>query len=477
MNKSIHYLMLIMSIANTSELLIASAHEFLPSDYGKIAAKESSRSGSSWMDWFRLSSHEEEQPKAIRNSLRNPEQKTENQKRAAMQKLKMIKNSQISLPIIDQEHVIIESFDKDGYPTTDAIKKTMIDLYFPQKTFDDLSVTSDRVGSFSEKLYCISTRTQNEQGFTSSVTPVFFLKISSSSNSHQRLIDIQQGPVGRLGIEKKYKDADGNIIPAQNLPAMPWLEKIMTYQDPTSKPCIIEITHAAPGDSLYELMFTRNDNFAKYGTKLFPDQKEYQSAGQNNIKKAQLAARVMGRSLGSFQQAFMTYPDTTKPATWTTVAHKDLNLSNIFYDIKKQKISFIDNETMQNDQSILTDVNNFIAFTTRSIRYGATKERSWITPDNAANISYNYTVWFLQGYIESFPISKRAQIADLLKNQLKTSTNHATPLDIYYSAEMKDGIGLFLQESYINQAQSRSLVLKRPDASNEDTPQAKKQRA
>ncbi len=431
----------------THTLLVSSAHEFLPSDYGAwLPKKGSSQESQSWMNWLGFSS---EKPQSVPMPARNPEKKLENQQRAVVRKIERIKKPQISLPLIEEQRIHIASFAQDGFPTKEALLAIIKDQFFGKQDNVEIDINSVSTGSYSDKVYQITANTKDDAGYTNKINSVFFLKISSSADSDQRLINLQQNSVGRLG-SQRYKDIDGNYIPVENLPSISWLEKIMTYQDSAGKINTIEITHAASGDSLYELIFKRLDNFAQYGQRLFPNEQTYRTVEYNNIKTAESAIKKMGTSLGSFQQAFMTYPDTTNATTWQTVAHKDLNLTNIFYEPKKQKIYFIDNESMQEHESILTDLNNFLAFTTRSILASEHTAKSFIKPENAQLIAYNYTIWFLQGYIESFPKNKQATIAQLLQNQTSTTTNHTTPLPIYYSQQVKNGIYDFLNSHYVH---------------------------
>jgi hypothetical protein len=430
-------------------MMHAAAHESVTSSHissKPLQTTQSLHKNQSWIEWLGFQSPA--QPKDISLQARQIEKKEENMQRAAARKIERAYTQELSLPNIDQDIARFSSFDTSGYPTNQEIKNLVKHNFFSNNPRQEVQITTIPGGSFSDKIYSASILSKDADGSILNSTPVFFLKISSKPESHNRLISTQQSSVGRLGINKKYKDADGNIIPIDQLPVMTWVEKIFKYTDPQGNQRFIEVTHPAKGTSLYNLIFQRNDDLIA-NSSLFTEQ-EYKSAGSNNIRLANFALTSMGKSLGYFQQAFMTYPDSQKPQTWKTVAHNDLNLNNVFYDPKQSKISFIDNETMQEHQPIVTDVNNFLAFINNVIEYKIKKDTFFVNIDNAQDVSYNYSIWFLQGYLESFPADKRDHLVKLLQEQLQDTTLHTTPLNIYYSSQTKSMILDFLNKRYVD---------------------------
>ncbi len=295
--------------------------------------------------------------------------KTENINRANKQRVarKIIKNktSKISKPEIKIENISFESFTDKGYPTIQEIKNLIIEQYFPNKNPRDITVTIVKGGANTNIIYCLSY--QNK--------PVFFLKISDKGNSSQRLIDMQQNFIGKIGMQSRYESALTSNL-QKNLPIVTWMEKLYTYKDQGGNNRTIEIMHAAKGESMKNIIWT------------IP----------HTTTSQLIACSSAGKALGSFQQFFMNYVDSHDPETWQTVIHGDFNRGNIFFDASMSQVYFIDNETMRASNSNNTmdeDLNSFIA----SIDYSAL----------ALHKS------FINGYLESFPTDKRSTLAQYLK--------------------------------------------------------------
>lgn len=83
--------------------------------------------------------------------------------------------------------------DNQGYPTIDSIKDLMIKEYFGEDKRNRVTVNIINGGAFTGKMYQILFNGK----------PKFFLKMPFvGAMSHERLINIQQSSLGRLGIKK-----------------------------------------------------------------------------------------------------------------------------------------------------------------------------------------------------------------------------------------------------------------------------------
>lgn len=371
----------------------------------------------------------------IRSNQRQ-QKKLENQQRAAVPKIqrRLTKGLAISVPKIENRQVTISEFGADGFPTNQAIKKLIMEQYFPKNIETKISVSAVNTGSFSDKIYKVSKDIETPLAHGRNLIdeqPVFFLKISNLEGSAQKLVQVQQSQVGRLGTQK-FTDLQGNKIPAQELPVMSWVENLFTYQETPwfgpAKKTTIEVSHAAQGKSAHEILF-----------------------GSENQNESRQCLSKIGRSLGFFQQSFMKNQElSSNPALWTTATHNDLNLANVFFDTKTSKTYFIDNEAMQPNGTITTDVTNLLAFTTRSLQSIAQTKKQFWAHGKEETIAYYDAIWLLQGYIDSFPEQHRANIAQLIKTQNRIRPVHdAThPLPIYYSPKIQNLVGKFLDDTY-----------------------------
>ena len=142
---------------------------------------------------------------------------------------------------------------------------------------------------------------------------------------------------------------------------------------------IIEVTYAARGRAICTILSSEKDV-------------------DKAIRERGLIAT--GRSLGLFQQIFMNYHNSHNPQEWTTTKHGDFNSRNIFYDDVESQIYFIDNETMQDISSISIDFIRFLKSLFHVIK----------TDD-----LYKFSILYIKGYIESFPIKRRIPIIKYLK--------------------------------------------------------------
>ena len=301
--------------------------------------------------------------------VHNAQQERKN-KAAELKNLRTDAARNASIPEIETQHVNLVC-GNDGYPTLDAIKELMHKQYFTSIDSNTLTVSLVNIGNnngnSSQIIYCVSIKNN----------PIFFLKISNlnKADAKMRLESIQKGRIGRIGIEARYADTKLKI-PKEKLPVLTWVEKFFIYKNSRGQDAIIEVTHAAHGKSLNSILASEND-------------------------KLQLQAmQSIGNALGNFQQAFMDYNNSDDAQQWTTVSHGDLNGGNIFFDATKQKVYFIDNETMEDNFNISVDVYCIVYIT--------------LLLDTAQHNQINNMVTFIKSYIETFPPAKRKSLEKCL---------------------------------------------------------------
>jgi hypothetical protein len=307
-------------------------------------------------------------------------QKTERIDRAKKERNERNKIDKVSISEIKIEEVKL-ALDQDGYPTTEALKQLLHNEYFLEIPTNELTIKSVPIGrsKSSKKIYCASIKNK----------PIFFLKISKDIESHIRLASIQQGSIGRLRIKARYTD-ENILIHNKNLPILTWIEKLFVYTNPQEKKQTIEMAHAAKGKSVNEILETES----------LP----------SKIK----CVKAVGKALGFFQQAFMNYTNLPGPdesptdCSWLTICHGDLHSNNVFFDDINSQVYFIDNESMENQCSMdkaFYDVYKFISLSSL-----------FATHDYPAIL-----ISYLKAYIESFPIEKRAFLAESLRDNYQYS--------------------------------------------------------
>ncbi len=404
---------------------------------GKAHPQRALKQGnSSATDNFNYGNYAYDNNNIIDENIKMGQKLTNPQLRAQAQKVER-RLQQKRDPSPSKAHVPVEDVlltpDENGYPTIDSIKDLMIKEYFGEDKRDRVTVNIINGGTFTAKMYQVLFDGK----------PTFFLKMPFlGATSHERLINIQQSSLGRLGIEKMYYDAAKTLhIPQKNLPIMTWVEKIYKYTGKKlerrdgeivsiSYTGIIEMSHAAQGKPLFDILF---------------------SAGNDLNKSIQCLIRL-GRSLAYFQQAFMKYPDPANPETWTTFAHRDFHTLNIFYDIQKSQVYFIDNESMQDNAFITEDVNCFIAYMNKLI-----------TSSKIPDTLYSLLIAsFLASYIDSFPVGTKPVIAQFFKNDFTTNQNYINfnniPMPKYQpNINLQDVIDIF--DIFISDFQDPGLAI------------------
>lgn len=284
----------------------------------------------------------------------------------------------VRIPGIAIEKVEI-ACDSDGYPTIEALKQLLIGQFINKKIGQQLVLKIVGGGYWTERMYCASLANKPDSA-------VFFLKISANSQSAQKLNFIQQSYLSRLGSDARY--ADTHLpIPQKNLPIITMVEKLFIFKNPQGITKQIEVTHAAHGMMIRDVLRNHPDLINSCG-------------------------RAMGLALGSFQQAFMQYVDLAVPETWTTACHNDLHLLNVLFDPKMSRIYFIDNESMNVGCSIEKDIYHvlffFLMFKEFTTNNDSVKWERYIS----------YSTSFIKSYIESFSLSKRVALVKYLSGKI-----------------------------------------------------------
>lgn len=282
------------------------------------------------------------------------------------------------IPGVSMERIAI-ACDKDGYPTIEALRQLLIDKLINKQMGQRLVLKIVEGGYWTERMYRASLDDQFSDA-------LFFLKISSNSQSAQKLNFIQQSYLSRLGIDARY--ADTHLpIPQKNLPIITMIEKIFIFKNPQGVTKQIEVTHAAHGMMIRDVL-------------------------KNHPELINSCGHAMGLALGSFQQAFMQYVDLDNPATWTTACHNDLHLLNVLFNPKTNKIYFIDNESMSVGCSIEKDIYHVLFFFLMFKEFAQSND--FVKWDRYII----YSTSFMKSYIESFGLSKRVALVTYLSDTI-----------------------------------------------------------
>lgn len=278
------------------------------------------------------------------------------------------------------KHVSLQC-DDHGYPKTEALKYLVAMLYLNKIDENSIVVEQTSGGLYSKRMYVISIKKNGSQ------TPLFFFKISSKAGSTQNLLKIQHGFIGQKCQE--LNNTHGCNIAYKNFPMVMLLAYIFTYNDQDGTKKTIEVTAAAPGQLLQDILNSGNTQL---------------------IKKASLAT---GKALGCFHQSFINYKDSDNPSDWITVYHGDFSIKNTLFNPANNKVYFIDNEGMNTghiDQDLFTMVTSLVMF--QYLRKNYTLH--W-------PLYKQHCLSFLKGYIESYPSEKHAALAVFIENMLNAS--------------------------------------------------------
>ncbi|HSW75964.1 MAG TPA: hypothetical protein VLG50_02905 [Candidatus Saccharimonadales bacterium] len=266
--------------------------------------------------------------------------------------------------------------DNQGYPKPDSLKFLIAMYRMCNASNDDIAVNQRVGGHYSEKLYVASLKKKSYE------KPLFFFKISKKNQSTQNLLAIQHGPIGQ-----KFKELDTlNQSYKQNLPVIIWLTHVFMYKNQNGIKKTIEVSPSAQGELLQDILES-HDLFA--------------------IKKA---ASSLGKSLAAFHQLFMDYHDSTNPAQWQTICHGDFSIKNSLYNPITNKIYFIDNEGMRKG-SLHHDVTTILASLFMFQYLKKNYNTRW-------PLYLEYCQSFLKGYVQEYPVEKRAALASFIEKSL-----------------------------------------------------------
>ncbi len=282
---------------------------------------------------------------------------------------KKIKSKKRNKIYIQNINIQKNDFNENGNPTSEILKKLLIQEYFP-RFHKNLTVEVFNAGNTNEALYRVFDKKNREKS-------IFFLKIDRSYNNitHEveNLDNLQRSAIGRLGLDKFYYPNTKKIIPQHNLPRLIWIDRFWTYENEYHQKKFIAVTHAAHGSTISNILHGTDKNL------------------QNKT------VEVLGTALASFQQAFMKITDPNDASSWKTVAHTDLHAGNVLFDPKTERIYLIDNGKMQPDYSLFTDLNFLLYYD---------------MPDQKLRDI------FLTAYINAYPENQRMLIIEYLKKKL-----------------------------------------------------------
>lgn len=268
------------------------------------------------------------------------------------------------------------------YPTETAIK------FLVEKEWPNVSpvmVKKFKGGSYTGALFAVSTEPQPGKPGAN----IFFVKVSNinAQQAAQNLTAIQESSVGRL-----MNAALRHPTMYSKLPILTTVEQLFKYQGFDSKQYTIEVTHAARGQCVYDILM-----------KKVPTPAPFEEIGF-----------TVGKAMGSFHCRCIRSGDPQDPATWRTITHNDAHPSNMFYYKTPHfsRIYFIDNETMAKSlpdpKSILADVVFLIFLPT--IYWNKTISPNW---DNFKPFFRG----FLNGYSAAYPQEVQQALQVFLKNE------------------------------------------------------------
>lgn len=198
------------------------------------------------------------------------------------------------------------------------------------------------------------------------------------------MAQIQKGIIGRLGLQKHYHES--KPLFRRYLPHIAWLEKIYMYKNEQNRNCFIELSHAATGITIKNILKSES------------------------LEKIRHCGDCVGRALSSFQQVFIKYVDKNNPLTWSTVQHGDFHGSNIVFDASREVVYFIDHATMSEGYSIFKDAIYLIELI-GGIRF---TDVSYFK-----NIDFTYS--FFKGYVNAYSQDKQCGIATILAQRVLDS--------------------------------------------------------
>lgn len=306
--------------------------------------------------------------------------------------------------------------NNECYPTTKALTD-LLNTYTPFKEYMPgmpkvIVEKSTEAGNRTGALF-VAYRYNNQE---TERRPLFFLKISSQSSSSvpETLDKLQKGPVGRFGLK---------AISNPDLPIIVLQEMFFICRGRNNKNYTIEVMHLAHGEKIVKIL---NDG---------------------DLASIKHCAERYGLALGLFHVEFMQYNNSDDPAKWTTMAHGDLHLNNVFFDPKNSRVYFIDNGEMAESKllpfldlpfiyprskEVLKSYSN-----QRIAQSGASrlkrkkasgaeiseeqikeKENEAKKAQQEGDRNANFVIHCLKAYVSAYPSDKRKQIGDYLKNSL-----------------------------------------------------------
>jgi len=286
---------------------------------------------------------------------------------------------------VESKDISIEC-DKKGYPTTNAIKALITTQYLKQLSKSKISIKEVSGGYYTEKMYIVTSK---KNGIKKNL---FFLKISKKQTSTKNLISLQEGSIGQK-FQENYSNRRSPSSQKKNLPVIIWLEDVLCYKNTEGKTKNIEVTPSAQGEVILDIL------------------------NSHDFEKIKKAAAALGKSLAAFHQVYLNHNNSEEIQSWKAVCHGDFSVRNALFDIKTDKIYFIDNETMQ-EGSIGQDIRTILISVLMFRHLQAHNSKRW-------PIYLEYCKTFLNAYIESYPTTIRSNLATFIDKVLEDGLKRA----------------------------------------------------
>lgn len=293
---------------------------------------------------------------------------------------------------VEQEELFLNHEDVDaiGIPTKDFLKELMEREFFGSASQQILGqdvlkkgsveIEDESGGFFTDKMYAVKIVPDNGNSVFHKSKYVAFLKVSGKLKSADNLVKLQESIVGR------YQYAAARLkIAKKDLPQMSWLEKIFVIHSSKGerkKTVIIEMTHGAQGkrgDKIVQDLNSAQLKKERDGNSITVKQELSDAQALNDHYAAQL-----GKSLATLQLCFLKRRKSVNPADWVTLNHMDLHGENVFFDLDKNLITFIDNETMELDKNVLIDIYRYLS------------------KPNAPSYSQSFLENFIESYLQTY---------------------------------------------------------------------------
>lgn len=269
----------------------------------------------------------------------------------------------------------------EWYPTTDALTK-LLNEHVPLKGGLVVENSTEQGARNIALFVAYRNAYTTTKGLSIEKRPLFFLKISRSDlqGISDKLDKLQKGPVGEFNL-KALSDRELPIVLLQ--------EMFFIYKGNDNKNYTIEVMHLAHGKMVNTLIDDHNENDQQWAAKI-------------------------GKALGLFHLEFMNYNNSSSPKNWTTMAHGDFHMGNVFFDEKGSRVYFIDNSDMHIDNPFKD-----LEFLNKIANYGFDEALDAERPEGKKKNTLNFILAFIKGYLSAYPLKTRGSMAAYIKEKLK----------------------------------------------------------